>query len=130
MEIGKPIPPLVLALRDLHARTTAEVRIHLSRWMIEKDPDQAAVRVFRHYGMHRTKDRNGLLVYLNLRKRQFALVGDFGLQDRAGEAFWRDCSTKLSAALRSSPLDTALVQFIGYLAERLEALFPSQPHEP
>ena len=70
--------------------TSAEIRVHFERrvlrgrWGRKPDALGRAQTVFRLLRMHETAARNGVLIYLAIRDRQLAIVGDEGIHRRGG----------------------------------------------
>jgi uncharacterized membrane protein len=76
--------------------TSAEIRVHLDR-RCPGEPMARAVAVFERLRMHRTRDRNGVIVYVGLEDHRLAVVGDVGIHERVGQPYWE----RLVAALRT-----------------------------
>lgn len=102
------------ALRRNEARTTGEIRICLGSSSAAEVQAQAR-RAFERLEMHRTRDRNGVLVYLAPADRTLAIVGDAGIHEHCGDAFWERIATALSA-------DFARQDVVAGLERALEAI--------
>jgi len=61
------------------------------------------------------------------RSRQFAIVGDSGVHEKCGDAFWQDVSAQLGAALRQGDYTAALIQTVRQVGDLLAAHFPPVP---
>jgi uncharacterized membrane protein len=75
------------AIDDAENLTSGEIRVHLQSRCgpdILKDAKKAFVRLH----MHRTRERNAVLIFIATRSRAFAILGDRGIHERAGDAFW------------------------------------------
>lgn len=83
----------LLRVRDAIAvaekRTSGEIRVHIEDHIEEDVLDHAAF-IFEELGMHRTRDRNGVLIYLCVADRKLAVIGDEGINQRVPENFWND----------------------------------------
>src|SRR5207249_1862126 len=80
--------PVVLALADAETENTGEVRAHLSKAWLDPDPFGRACALFTEFGMAKTGQHNGVLIYVNLRLRRFAIIADQGIAQAAGQRFW------------------------------------------
>ena len=49
-----------------------------------------AAWVFKKLGMHKTAERNGVLFYLAVDDRKFAIIGDAGINAKVPAGFWDD----------------------------------------
>ncbi len=81
---------IVAAIGQAEKKTSGEIRICLERDVNEPggDPYERAREVFAKLEMHQTAERNGVLVYLAVRSRRFAIVGDEKLHQHLGENYW------------------------------------------
>lgn len=75
------------AITEAEKLTSAEIRVHLEDH-IEEDVLDHAAYIFEELDMHRTADRNGILIYICVADRQMAVVGDKGINERVPEGFW------------------------------------------
>lgn len=71
----------------IEKRSSGEVRIHVTNRPV-KDPLQAARKTFTSLGMSGTMRRNGVLVFLSLPSRKFAIVGDEGIDRVTPPDYW------------------------------------------
>ena len=74
---------LVRAIQTAEKNTSGEIRVHLEQ-VCKGDPCLRAAYVFSKLGMFRTKDRNGVLIYLALKSHKFAIIGDSGINEKVG----------------------------------------------
>ena len=75
------------AIATAEAATSAEIRVHLDA----RCPGEALARatlVFERLGMHRTAARHGVLIYVSIEDRKLAVLGDRGIHERVGQAYW------------------------------------------
>lgn len=114
---------IVAAIVAAEARTTGEIRVFITR----KAPDDAVARAerrFRKLGMHRTEQRNGVLLYLAPRVQKFAVVGDEGIHRQCGQDFWETVAAGLSSRLRTGRYTDAVVHAVTEIGEILARHFP------
>ena len=116
---------VVDAVRLAEKGTSGEIRIH-----IDGDcPSSALERaeeVFGKLGMHRTKLRNGVLIYLACNSKVFSIVGDKGINDVVPEHFWEDVIAMMGAEFRSGRFTEGLSQGVLMVGEKLQTFFPYQ----
>jgi uncharacterized membrane protein len=116
---------VIEAIRDAESKTSGEIRVHIERRCGGR-PLPAAERWFTRLGMHATRERNGVLFYLAVDERQFAVVGDAGIHGKVGEAFWGKLRDDLHAAFSAGAFADGLVRAIHEAGERLAEHFPRQ----
>ena len=67
--------------------TSGEIRVHVEVGA-RKPALEVATRTFRELGMEKTQDRNGVLILLAVDRREFAILGDEGINKVVPEDFW------------------------------------------
>ena len=116
---------VVTAVRLAEKGTSGEIRIH-----IDGDcPSTALERakeVFEKLGMHRTKLRNGVLIYLACNTKVFSIIGDKGINDVVPEHFWEDVIAMMGAEFRAGRFTEGLSQGVLMVGEKLKTSFPYQ----
>jgi uncharacterized membrane protein len=108
--------------------TSAEIRVHLDH-RCPQDPVARAVAVFERLGMHRTEDRHGVLVYIAVADRKLAVIGDQGIHDRVGEAYWRELVADVTRHFRDERPRDGLLHAVGELGRALSQHFPRRPDD-
>lgn len=75
------------AIREAEDGTSGRIAV---RVVLDGSVDafDRARREFQQFGLHRTEERNGALVLVAPKARQFAVLGDRALHERVGDAFW------------------------------------------
>ena len=124
MAAGKA-SPIVEAIAVAQEGTTGEIRVHLSKRLWEPDARRRAEKLFHRIGLDQTKDRNTVLIYVNLRRRKFALVGDDAIHAKAGQRFWDDLARRLSVDLRATNPEKAIALAVLRVGESLRTAFPA-----
>ena len=118
---------VVNAIQHAERKTSSEIRIFVSDRQIGADDvvKRAASR-FEKLGMTATRDRNAVLLYFAPRSNQFAIVGDKGVHEKLGDAFWREVVSAVHGELRNGRFTEAIVGGINILADGLAQHFPRQ----
>jgi uncharacterized membrane protein len=114
---------IVAAIAAAEARTSAELRVHVTK-RIPEDLDMRALRRFHVLGMNKTDQRNGVLIYIAPRARKFRILGDEGIHAKAGDEFWKGVASVIEAHFRKEQFTEGVVLGIGLLAEELARHFP------
>jgi uncharacterized membrane protein len=114
---------IVAAIVKAEQATSGEIRVYISH-RAHADALAFAQKRFRQLGMTQTRQRNAVLIYLAPRTRQFAIVGDSGIHEKCGDAFWQEVSAQLGAALRQGNYTAALIQTVRQVGDLLAAHFP------
>lgn len=123
--------PIVRAIALVESVTTGEIRVHISKHWIEKDPHRRARRLFHIFGMEKTTHRNAVLLYINLRRKKFAIVGDEGIHQKVGQKYWEELAQALAQDLRGTHSENAIalaVRTIGFTLQHYFPLAKGKPH--
>ena len=114
------------AVGQAEERTSAEIRVHLDH----SCPGEAlpqAIRVFERLGMHETVARNGVLVYISVTDRKLAVIGDKGIHERVGDAYWRGLVDAVRERMRQQQSRDGLIHAVSELGASLGRHFPRRP---
>ncbi len=116
---------IVEAIASAEKNTSGEIRVHLEQ-VCKGDPYMRAAYVFSKLGMFRTKDRNGVLIYLALKSHKFAIVGDSGINAKVGAGFWNDVKDGMAEAFRSGDFTGGMARAVQEVGRKLKSYFPYQ----
>jgi uncharacterized membrane protein len=86
---------LVQAIRAAERLTSGEIRLYVESHCKFVNPIDRAEIIFLQLGMDKTKRSNGVLLYIALKDRQYAIVGDKGIHEKVGDEFWQQQSRLL-----------------------------------
>jgi len=89
----------------------------------------AAKLWFGRMGMENTEERNGILFYVAVDERAFAIVGDAGIHAKVGDAFWQALSGAMSEAFAKGKPAEGLERAIAEVGSRLAEHFPRRGND-
>ncbi|HVS54199.1 MAG TPA: TPM domain-containing protein [Opitutaceae bacterium] len=119
---------IVAAIHAAELRTSGEIRVLVSR-AVADEPVATAQKHFERLGMTRTRARNGVLIFVAPRSRTFAVVGDTGVHEKCGDAFWRELATAMERHFRAGDFTGGLVHGIECAGTLLAEHFPRSPDD-
>jgi uncharacterized membrane protein len=90
------------------------------------DPLQRAVYIFNYLKMYRTQARNGVLVYVAVGSRKFAIIGDAGINAVVPDNFWDGIKEQMQQNFAAGNYVDGLVQAIRESGVSLKRYFPYQ----
>jgi uncharacterized membrane protein len=111
------------AILNAELDTSGEIRVHIETTCQGDVLDRAAF-IFDKMGMQKTKLRNGVLFYLAVKNRRFAVIGDSGINAVVPEDFWDDLKNMLLNHFRDGKFTEGLVEGITKVGDRLKSNFP------
>jgi uncharacterized membrane protein len=88
---------IVGAIKEGEAKTSGQIRVYVQRGKLGEDPVVAAREKFQKLGMQATAERNGVLILVVPRARKFAVIGDEGVHQKCGDAFWQKLVDRMRA---------------------------------
>jgi uncharacterized membrane protein len=111
------------ATARFEAATSGEIRVHLAEHS-HGDPTRAAAQAFERLGMTRTEERNGILLFVSVRDRHVAVIGDRGIHERVPDTFWAQVVLAVEAAFAEGRFADGLVNGIAMAGAQLAEHFP------
>jgi uncharacterized membrane protein len=114
---------ILTSVKEAEKETSGEIRVHIETSFTGDVLDRAAW-VFNKLGMHKTADRNGVLFYLAVNDKKFAIIGDAGINAKVPKGFWDDVSQLLQKNFRESKFAEGLSEGILLAGKHLKAHFP------
>ena len=114
---------IVQAIVVAENNTSGEIRVHIEEHS-EKSPLERAQEVFYKLEMDKTKDRNGVLFYVCVADKKFAIIGDEGINNVVDANFWNSTKEVVIANFKEKNFKKGLVDGILKAGERLKSYFP------
>ncbi|QJX47039.1 TPM domain-containing protein [Hymenobacter taeanensis] len=115
---------LVAAIKQAETATSGEIRVHLEDTCPTPEPLDRAAQVFADLAMHKTAQRNGVLFYMAWESRQFAVIGDIGINSVVPDDFWETTKETVLHLFRSERYVHGLEQGVRMVGEQLRRYFP------
>lgn len=113
------------AVKMAELETSGEIRVHIEEHC-KADPLDRAAYIFKKLEMHKTKLRNGVLFYLALNDREFAILGDAGINAKVPNDFWEEINKTCLAHFSEDNIAEGLSVGIRMAGEQLKGHFPYQ----
>jgi uncharacterized membrane protein len=114
---------LLAAVKEAEKETSGEIRIHIETTCAGNVLDRAAF-IFAKLGMEKTAERNGVLFYLAVKDRKFAILGDSGINAKVPEGFWDCISQLLTRNFKEGKFTEGLSEGIILAGKQLKKHFP------
>jgi len=114
---------LRLAVQQAVQHTSGEIRVFVDDYCKEEVLDRAAF-VFSKLGMEKTELRNGVLIYVALNDRKFAIIGDAGIHARVGDVFWKEVREGMAAFFKKEMIIDGIEYAVLEAGIRLKEFFP------
>lgn len=114
---------ILASVREAEKNTSGEIRVHIET-SFEGDVLDRASWVFNKIGMHKTADRNGVLFYLAIVNKKFAIIGDAGINSKVPSGFWDEISDHLMKRFKEGKFTEGLSEGVILAGRQLQTHFP------
>jgi len=114
---------VIAAIQQAEKNTSGEIRVHIENHA-EKPPLERAQEVFLALGMQATAARNGVLFYVGVADKSFAIAGDEGIDKVVESDFWDSTKDAVISHFKLGRFADGLVAGILRAGERLKQYFP------
>lgn len=111
------------AIKSAEKNTSGEIRVHIES-RCRGNEVECATLAFHKLGMHKTLLRNGVLFYLALKDKKFAVVGDKAIHKNVPEGFWNLVRDKVLEHFRQEKFTEGLCEGVGMTGTELKKYFP------
>ena len=115
---------IVSAIREAESKTSGEIRVYIQRGKLDTDPVMVAQNRFQRLAMHKTGERNAVLIFVAPRAHKFAVVGDQAIHEKCGEQFWRHVVDGMQVHFQNEKFSHALTEAINEVGKVLATHFP------
>ena len=113
------------AIKTAELNTSGEIRVHLDK-NCKEDVLDCAANIFAKLKMHKTELRNGVLFYLAINNRKFAILGDVGINTKVPVGFWDNIKVEVGKLFKQEKFAEGLEKGILMAGEKLKEQFPYQ----
>lgn len=116
---------IVRAIIEAEKRTSGEIRVHLEPHT-KIDLLDRAKAVFHELKMDNTKEENGVLIYIAVNDKKFAIYGDRGINEVVPKGFWDSTKDVIESHFKEGRFKEGLIQGISKAGKELQVHFPWQ----
>lgn len=116
------------AIMNAELDTSGEIRVHIENTCSGDVMDRAAF-IFRQLGMNKTELRTGVLIYLAVKNRRFAIIGDSGIHSVVPENYWDDIKARMLNYFRENRFTEGLTEAITSTGIQMKKHFPRKRND-
>jgi len=113
------------AVKEAESETSGEIRIHLETKFSGNVLDRAAW-IFKRIKMHETENRNGVLFYFAVQNKEFAIIGDKGINSKVANDFWDKIKNTLQKHFRNGKYTEGIIEGVLMAGLQLKEHFPHE----
>ncbi|MDR6193965.1 TPM domain-containing protein [Siphonobacter sp. SORGH_AS_0500] len=118
---------IIQHIKEAEKQTSGEIRVHIEeKTQADLNPLERAQQIFMKLNMHQTAQRNGVLFYVAIEARKFAICGDKGINEVVPAEFWNSTRDAMREHFRQNDLVQGLCTGIEMAGVQLKTYFPRQ----
>jgi uncharacterized membrane protein len=115
-------------IKEMEKQTSGEIRLsmHSSELKGKETPEirTLAETEFHRLNMHKTRDKTGILIYLNLHLRQFYILADSGINEKVEQNRWDSIRDEIQKAFMNGKYINGILKGIENVGKILAEHFP------
>lgn len=119
---------IINTIQHAEKHTSGEIRVHIEN-KTEKPTLERAKEVFLYLKMDQTQQRNGILLYVAVESREFAILGDHGINQVIPEGFWEEEKKMVLEYFSKKQYEEGLLKVIEKVGEKLKEFFPYEKED-
>lgn len=116
---------IVQAILDAEKNTSGEIRVHIEAHTELHHIDRAK-EVFQMLKMGNTKEENGVLIYMAVNDKKFAIYGDRGIDKVVPDHFWDSTRDAIQEQFKKNDFKQGILDGILKAGKELQTHFPWQ----
>ncbi len=116
---------IMAEIRTAEKASSGEIRVFVETECAES-VEKRTIEVFKRLKMHKTQERNGVLIYIAIESRKFAIFGDEGIHKKMGFSFWTTEVATLKTFLSDDKMVEGICKVALDIGEVLKEHFPYQ----
>lgn len=116
---------IVEAIKQAEKNTSGEIKVHIDNHC-KGDVEARSTFIFNKLKLNETKLRNGVLFYIAIKDRKFAVMGDEGINKVVEATFWDDVKNEVLSNFKEGKFAEGLEKGILRCGEKLKTYFPYQ----
>jgi uncharacterized membrane protein len=119
---------ILRAVQMAELDTSGEIRVHIEN-QCPGDVRERAAYLFKKLDMTNTEQHNGVLFYLSVDHRKFAVLGDSGINAVVPENFWDGIKMIMLNQFREGRFTEGLTEAISKAGTQLKEHFPHKAND-
>lgn len=121
--------PLYLIAHQAVKRIPRLKRLFVSKAQMEEEVREAAVTAFFSEKLYKTKDENGILLFVSVFERKVWILADAGINAKIDQDRWQGLVKLIAHGIRDGRQSEALCEAIQQVGDILKEHFPLQPDD-
>ncbi|BBO88934.1 TPM domain-containing protein [Desulfosarcina ovata] len=104
-------------------------RRFISQQEINEEVEEAAITTFFRQGLYRTRDANGVLLFISVFEHKVWLLADKGIHEKIPQTEWEHLVARVTQGIGQGQRAEAVCNAIREIGDLLQAHFPIKPDD-
>jgi uncharacterized membrane protein len=114
---------ILSAIKEAELASSGEVRVFVESHC-KGNIEARTIDIFKQLKMHKTRERNAVLIYVAIKDRRFTIFGDEGIHQKMGFQFWNAEAATLKSFFVENKIIDGLSATIISIGQILKEHFP------
>jgi uncharacterized membrane protein len=114
---------IVKAVQQAEKECSGEIRVHIQK-RCNEDIVKTAEKKFNELKMYKTADRNGVLIFIAIKDKKFAIIGDKGIHEAVSTDFWEKTADAMKGEFIKDDIAAGIVEGVLAVGQQLKIFFP------
>lgn len=115
---------IVEAIQQAEKETSGEIRVFIESKCSYMDAIDRAAEIFSRLQMHKTAERNAVLIYVAVKDRQLAIFGDEHIHKKVGNEYWGRLVKHMISHFTNKNFAEGIRQTVLEIGQDLQKHFP------
>ncbi len=113
---------IIKAIQQAEQQTSGEIRVHIENH--SDNHNKRVMEVFHELEMTKTKNRNGVLLYIAVTDKYFYIYGDEGINKLVSDNFWDTTRDIMLHYFKKQQFKEGIVKAVLEIGKQLKQFFP------
>ncbi len=118
-------------IKEMEKTTAGEICVSLKEkrnfFDRNKSVRSLAEKEFYKLGIHNTKDKTGILIFILLEGRKFYILADSGINDKVDEGTWEEVKNEMQSMFSRGEFNKGILHGVDRVGKILSLHFPIKP---
>lgn len=123
----KTLDAIARAVEEAESSASGEIVVHIVHNLLPFEaPRRRAHRAFLELGIERTRLRNGVLLFVVMKKKLFEIVADQGIDGKVGADGWKEIAARMAEVIGREGFEAGICSGVALLGELLAKHHPRE----
>ena len=118
-----------MVISQAESKTSGEIRVHILKKGKIQNIMGEAQKIFKILKMHKTEERNGILILIAPIAKKFAILGDAGINAKIDANFWNEIRDGIKSSFEKSLYLAGIENAVMNVGKILSRYFPVKPDD-